>query len=374
MYTEACARRVPAMTDYPAVDCYVGTNSKHTRSISIRVSSTMFPARIACCINTVKAKAKWTGQRQKLKRSSWRRQGGVKTPSAKPYRHRNPYLGRGHSSLDRLVQLNQHRSTCIQHSKAAAMSDIAVSQRVSPPDISDSSIPGAQLQVIRQAADPSVVHDISSTLCKPINSKFDFRVACVALDDIVSHLPLATMELYRPALETLASAGSAPSPEGVSVPCLADRARDALKFIDNPHLAWAPQHKNDRMADRSLAERVHTAEQMEPYVDELLGWLADPNWPPYPGCQKQLARFPEVTIDPIKEVILKNRNDPEWLLYILDFVEGHVPVGTLWKRIEPELIQLANGEVEDEEGVVELPKSAQRMLRLLKEAGETDAS
>ncbi|EHK45613.1 hypothetical protein TRIATDRAFT_299324 [Trichoderma atroviride IMI 206040] len=113
---------------------------------------------------------------------------------------------------------------------------------------------------------------------------------------------------------------------------------------------------------------------MEPYVDELLGWLADPNWPPYLGCQKQLARFPEVTIDPIKEVILKNRSDPEWLLYILDFVEGHVPVGTLWKRIEPELIQLANGEVEDEEGVVELPKSAQRMLRLLKEAGETDAS
>lgn len=252
------------------------------------------------------------------------------------------------------------------------MSDIAVSQHVSPPDISDSSIPGAQLEVIRQAADPSVVHNISSTLSKPINSKFDFFVVCAALDDIVSHLPLATLELYRPALETLASADSAPSPEGVSVPCLAGRARDALKFIDNPHLAWAPQHKFDCMGDRSLAERVHTAEQMEPYVDELLGWLADLNWPPYLGCQKQLARFPEVTIDPIKEVILKNRNDPEWLLHVLEFVEEHVPMGTLWKRIEPELIQLANGEAEDEEGV-ELLEAAQRMLRLLKEAGETDA-
>lgn len=47
-------------------------------------------------------------------------------------------------------------------------------------------------------------------------------------------------------------------------------------------------------------------------------------------------------------------------------------MGTLWKRIEPELIQLANGEAEDEEGV-ELLEAAQRMLRLLKEAGETDA-
>ncbi|KAK1242509.1 hypothetical protein MKX08_005321 [Trichoderma sp. CBMAI-0020] len=245
------------------------------------------------------------------------------------------------------------------------MSDTAVSQLASPPDISASSIPSAQLQAIRQAADPSVVHDISCTLSKPINSKFDFFV--------VSHLPLANLQLYRPALETPASADSAPSPEGVSVPCLAGRARDALKFIDNPHLAWAPQHKFDCMGDRSLAERVHTAEQMAPYVDELLGWLADPNWPPYLGCQKQLARFPEVTIGPIKEVILKNRTDPEWLLHVLEFVEGHVPVGTLWKRIEPQLIQLANGDVEDEEGV-ELAEAARRMLRLLKEAGETDVS
>jgi hypothetical protein len=89
------------------------------------------------------------------------------------------------------------------------------------------------------------------------------------------------------------------------------------------------------------------------------------------GCQKQLARFPEVTIDPIKEVILKNQNDPEWLLHILEFVEEHVPVETLWKRIEPELLQLANNEVEDEEGV-ELSEVAQRMLRLLKEASETN--
>lgn len=256
--------------------------------------------------------------------------------------------------------------------KAAAMSDIAASQAATRPGGGETSIPGAQQEVIRRAADPSVVCSISSTLSKPISSKFDFFVVCAALDDIVSHLPLAVLELYRPALATLASADSAPSPEGVSVPCLAGRARDAIKFIDSPHLAWVPQHKHDCMGNRSLSERVHTAEQMEPHVDQLLGWLADPNWPPYVGCQKQLARFPELTIDAIKEAILNNRNDPEWLLHILEFVEEYVPVGMLWERIDPELRQLANSEVEDEEDV-ELPEAAQRMLRLLKEAGETDA-
>lgn len=252
------------------------------------------------------------------------------------------------------------------------MSDVAASSDAARPDSGESCVPCAQQEVIRRAADPSVVCSISSTLSKPINTKFDFFVVCAALDDIVSRLPLATLVLYRPALETLASADSAPSPEGVSVPSLAGRARDALKFIDNPDLAWAPQHKHDSMADRSLTERVHTAEQMKPHVDELLGWLADLNWPPYLGCQKQLARFPEVTIDTIKEIIPQNRHDPEWLLHILEFVEGYVPVGMLWKRIEPELIQLANSDFEDEEGI-ELIEAAQRMLSLLKEAGETDA-
>ncbi|KAL7921541.1 hypothetical protein ACQKWADRAFT_313882 [Trichoderma austrokoningii] len=219
--------------------------------------------------------------------------------------------------------------------------------------VDSETFPGAQLQVIRRAADPSVVATISATLSKPIKSKFDFFVVCAALDDIVSHLPLATLALYRPALQTLSCADGAPSPEGVSVPCLAGRARDALRFIDDPGLAWAPQHKFDGLAIRSLAERIDTAAQMEPF--------------------KQLARWPELTIDPIKEVILKNRNDPGWLLHILGFVEQYVPVGALWEKLEPELVQLAGSEAEDEEGV-ELPEAARRMLRLLKEAGETDAS
>ncbi|KAL6887006.1 hypothetical protein GGI43DRAFT_271112 [Trichoderma evansii] len=255
---------------------------------------------------------------------------------------------------------------------AAAMGDVAVSEDATRPDSGGMSIPGAQQEVMKRAADPSVVYSISSTLSKPINTKFDFFVVCGALDDIVCHLPLDTLRLYRPALETLASADSAPSPEGVSVPSLADRARDAIKFINNPDLAWAPQHKNDYMADRSLSERVHTAEQMKPFVEELLGWLADLNWPPYLTCEKQLARFPELTIDPIKKIILENRNDPEWLFHLLVFVEQNVPLGT-WEKIEPELIQLANIEAEDEESI-DLREASQRMLRLLNESGETVAS
>lgn len=313
----------------------------------------MFPARIPC-INTGPSRPK--GLRHKLKLDSRGAQGAATTPSGKPLRSK-PLDG---------VALHWINTT------NTAMSDAAVSQDAARPDSGESSLPGAQQEVIRRAADPSVVSSVSSTLSKPIKTKSDFFVVCAALDDIVSHLPLATLGLYRPALETLASADSAPSPEGVSVPSLAARARDAIRFIDNPDLVWAPQHKLDYMAFRSLSERVHTAEQMEPYVDELLGWLADPNWPPYLACQKQLARFPELTIGPIQETILKEGNDPEWLLHILEFVEEYVPVGTLWKRIEPQLIQLANSEIEDEEGI-ELPEAAQRMLRLLKETGEADA-
>lgn len=310
------------------------------------------------CINTGLSRPK--GLRHKLKLDSRGAQGGATTPSGKPWRS-NP-VGLDGVTLHWINTAN------------TAMSDAAASQDAARPDSGESSLPGAQQEVTRRAADPSVVRSISSTLSKPIKTKVDFVVVCAALDDTVSHLPLAALGLYRPALETLASADSAPSPEGVSVPSLAARTRDAIKFIDSPDLAWAPQHKLDYMAFRSLSERVHTAEQMEPHVDELLGWLADPNWPPYLGCQKQLARFPELTIGPIRERILKERTDAEWLLHILEFVEEYVPVRTSWKRIEPQLIQLANSEIEDEQGTcIELTEAAQRMLRLLKEAGEADA-
>lgn len=217
--------------------------------------------------------------------------------------------------------------------------------------------------LIARAQEPLVIQGISSVLSKPVKARDDFYTACFALDSIVSDLPLATLRLYRSGIETLA-ASTEDSPPGVSLPSLTSRAKDAIKFIDFPELAWAPQHKTGYMGERGLLERVHTAQQMKPHARDLLGWLADYNWPPYLGCVKQLARFPEVAVDPIKEIIADNRDDPEWLLHLLDFVKESVPVGVLWETLEPELSLLASSEADDEENR-DLAEAAQSMLGLL---------
>ncbi|KAK0756716.1 hypothetical protein N5P37_010872 [Trichoderma harzianum] len=219
--------------------------------------------------------------------------------------------------------------------------------------------------LIARAQDPLVIQGISSVLSKPVKSSDDFYTACAGLDSILSDLPLATLRLYKSGIEALA-ANTAYSPSGVSLPSLTSRARDAIKFIDFPELTWAPEHKMDYMAERSLSERVHTAQQMEPHARDLLGWLADYNWPPYSGCVKQLARFPEVAVDPIKEIIEDYRDDAEWLLHLLDFVKESVPVGVLWKKLEPELSSLSSIEADDEENR-DLAETAKSMFGQLNE-------
>ncbi|KAL7955459.1 hypothetical protein V8C34DRAFT_291578 [Trichoderma compactum] len=219
--------------------------------------------------------------------------------------------------------------------------------------------------LIARAQDPLVIQGIISVLSKPVKSKDDFYTACIGLDSIVGDLSLATLRLYRSGIETLATS-TEDSPPGVSLPSLRSRAKDAIKFIDFPELAWAPQHKTDYMGERSLSERVHTAQQMKPHARDLLGWLADYNWPPYLGCVKQLARFPEVAVGPIKEIIADSRDDPEWLLHLLDFVKDNVSIGVLWEKLEPELSLLAASEADDEENR-DLAEAAQSMLGLLSE-------
>lgn len=220
-----------------------------------------------------------------------------------------------------------------------------------------------------RAGEPVVVDGISCILSTPIQTRADFYAACAALDGVVSTLPLATLQLYRSGLETLASADTWSPPPGVSPWALKDRAADAVKFIDSPDLAWPPRHKGDGMAMRSLAERVHTAEQMRPHAKELLGWLADVNWPPRRGCIEQLARFPEVAVGPIKELMAEiGDDDAEWIRRLVEFVEEHVPVGELWERLEPELTRLASSEGDgEEEEDRELVETARRVLGVLQE-------
>ncbi|KAL7806274.1 hypothetical protein V8C44DRAFT_339475 [Trichoderma aethiopicum] len=218
--------------------------------------------------------------------------------------------------------------------------------------------------LMARASEPPIVQGISSVLSRPITSSDDFFTACAAFDSVIACLPLDTLRLYRPSIEILA-ANTAPSPPRVSLPSLTSRAKGALKFIDTPDLAWAPQHKFDVFSQRTLAERVHTADQMRPLARGMLDWLADCNWPPYSGCIKQLARFPEVAIEPIKDIVAEHRDDPEWLLHLVQFVEKNVPIGTLSERLEPELELLAGIEAKDEENR-DLAEACQDLLGMLK--------
>ncbi|KAL6889884.1 hypothetical protein HDV57DRAFT_514686 [Trichoderma longibrachiatum] len=106
-----------------------------------------------------------------------------------------------------------------------------------------------------RASEPLIVQGISSVLSRPITSSDDFFTACAGFDSVVARLPLDILRLYRPGIEILA-ANTAQSPARVSLPSLTSRAKGALKFIDFPDLAWAPQHKFDVFSQRTLAERA----------------------------------------------------------------------------------------------------------------------
>jgi hypothetical protein len=130
--------------------------------------------------------------------------------------------------------------------------------------------------------------------------------------------------------------------------------------MDNPTEAWVHTTKFDLMANRSMDERVQTAEQMAPLVPRLLWWLMDANWPPFSDCTTQLARFPEATTDPILKVLGSNP-DETWTLYILEFVHAHVPLGPMWMKLRPAVESIANGsaktEDEDWEDTIEEAKA-----------------
>ncbi|KAK7059858.1 hypothetical protein R3P38DRAFT_2838247 [Favolaschia claudopus] len=75
---------------------------------------------------------------------------------------------------------------------------------------------------------------------------------------------------------------------------------------------------------------------MRPHVPGLLEWLQDSNWPPYEGCWRQLERFPELTIDPIRDELRKGE-DGWWELSLLRFLHQAAP---------PPMIDKARGEIE----------------------------
>lgn len=198
-----------------------------------------------------------------------------------------------------------------------------------------------------------------SSLCaaitRPIKSDDDFQQAWDSLD-YITNLPLNDLPPYESALTVLSKIDISKPPPGKGLYGLSSTAEDVIKFMNNPNLAWAPQHKFDYMAERSLTERVLTAEQMRPHMTGLLGWLADYNWPPFLGCRNQLARFPEATVDAVKEMFAEGWNDGELMEHILDFVDEEVPKGPAWDALVSSVSSLktnASGKMEkdgDENG------------------------
>ncbi|KAK5988642.1 hypothetical protein PT974_10128 [Cladobotryum mycophilum] len=223
--------------------------------------------------------------------------------------------------------------------------------------------------IISRSAEPPTIAVLSSAIINPIKTSQDFHLAWIVLGDIIGTLPLQSLSHYRQALQTLANRDpNEGCPQDLTISSLIAYAKDLILFVDSPDLAWAPKHKADDVAIRSLTERVHSAEQMKPHVPDLLSWLADINWPPYTPCVEQLARFPEATVEPIRDVLSSDTDDVEWLMRILEFLQNKVPVWPLWEGLRPQLEGLIEkyGEARDEptEEMVEVAKSCMRKLHL----------
>lgn len=189
----------------------------------------------------------------------------------------------------------------------------------------------------QRAGEASVVSAISSILTRPLTSEDELDVALTALREVVCELPEDAMLRYRQALMALSAVdpdGSCSGPR-LAGSSLAAQARGAIRFMDQREDAWAPGYRDDHMAQRSLRERVHTAREMRPHVAGLLGWLRDTSWPLYTGCEAQLARFPEITMTPIRVILKQHRGDGKWINNLLRFVQDHVPVGRSWEAIYP---------------------------------------
>ncbi|KAJ7884160.1 hypothetical protein B0H14DRAFT_2700968 [Mycena olivaceomarginata] len=122
------------------------------------------------------------------------------------------------------------------------------------------------------------------------------------------------------------------------------RCRYLLEFLDSSQ-ARVPHSKSDELAVRSL-ELVHTAEDMRPLIPGVLEWIADMNWPIAQGCWYQLARFPELTIEPIRAV-LRRGDDGGWAANILSSLLSDVPPA-LMERLRPDIERIAQRPTDDE--------------------------
>ncbi|KAK7046962.1 hypothetical protein R3P38DRAFT_93106 [Favolaschia claudopus] len=180
---------------------------------------------------------------------------------------------------------------------------------------------------------PSLEDPLISEIHSILADSHDSMLQYILLHQILGFLPREHLEVYRDALIHLSRCHS--QSDGEQTAAIFSRGSELLRFLDATQ-AWVPAHKADDLAIRSLEILVHTADDMRPHVVGLLEWLQDPNWPPYDGCWRQLKRFPELTIDPIRDELRKGE-DGWWELSLLTFLHRAAP---------PPMIDKARGEIE----------------------------
>ncbi|KAF7318317.1 DUF5071 domain-containing protein [Mycena chlorophos] len=156
---------------------------------------------------------------------------------------------------------------------------------------------------------------------------------------ILTSLPVAQLEALRPELTRLLHEASAAGRSS-----LAQYARRYIAYIDNP-VPSVPESKLDGLGLRSL-DAVTTPDEMKPFVDGLLAWLQDRNWPVYQGCVDHLARFPELCVAPILDV-LRRSDDADWESSLIFLVQQHVPT-RMWGELRAEFERIAQGATPDE--------------------------
>ncbi|KAH6993936.1 hypothetical protein EDB82DRAFT_500281, partial [Fusarium venenatum] len=197
-----------------------------------------------------------------------------------------------------------------------------------------------------RAMEPPVIASLSSILESSIEDG-DFaslEMHQLVFYSVVSKLSLEQLQTYRPAIKTLigfdVSSFKSRSSHYVQTIHLINNARLLDRFIEKPQDVWVPENKFDQISYRTLWERVHTADQMRPYMHDLFNWQVDPCHPPFNPCREQLARFPVVSAAVAAEVMSMAVNDIEHQHYLIGFVSECVPVGRAWYPMRPPVEQM----------------------------------
>ncbi|PTD07480.1 hypothetical protein FCULG_00006473 [Fusarium culmorum] len=167
-----------------------------------------------------------------------------------------------------------------------------------------------------RAMEPPVIVSLSSVLTSPIEDG-DFtslKMHQLVFYSIISKLSLEQLQPYRSAIKTLMgfdiSSFNSRSSHYAQTMHLINNARLLDRFIENPEDIWVPENKFDCISYRTLWERVHTAEQMRPYM--------------------HAGALPEVSTVVAAEVMGMAVNDVEHQHFLIDFVSECVPVGKAW--------------------------------------------